>query len=244
MLTTPSTPDRTGNSPNPRPANVTLRSLLRYLRLMSRGDRQAWKYLPYQVKMKCRRIDLGWVSVRDSGLSEERSHWHSNSGGPDLADLLRRLPICASDKLLDIGCGKAGAMLTLVQYPFARVDGVEISPNLARIARQNLKRLGVSNARVFCCDAAEFRELDDYNYFYMYNPFPESVLRCVMENISRSLERRPRKVTLIYKNPIFEAVMVDCGFTKSFETQQTHPNYPPFSVYVAEPFSASVRRSA
>jgi SAM-dependent methyltransferase len=223
---------------------MTLRSALRYAWRLAAGDRQAWKYLPYQLRMKCRRVDLGWVSVRDSGLSEERSHWHSNSGGPDLDDLVRTLSISPSDTLLDIGCGKGGAMLTLVRYPFARVDGLEISPNLARIARQNLRRVGVSKANVFCGDAAEFRDLDDYNYFYLYNPFPEAVMRRMLENMRRSLERRPRKATIIYKNPIFAGAVMDAGFIKLRETRQTHPNYPPFSIYVAEPFSASVRRSA
>jgi SAM-dependent methyltransferase len=211
---------------------------------MAKGDRQAWRYFPYQVKMKCRRIDLGWVSARDSGLSEERAHWHSNSGGPDLDDVLRTLPISESDTLLDIGCGKGGAMVTLAQYPFARVDGVEISANLAQIARRNLRRLGISKANVFCRDAAEFREIDDYNYFYMYNPFPEQVVRHVTDNLRQSLDRCPRKVTLIYKNPIFENSLVESGFIKIRETRQTHPNYPPFSIYVAEPVAGGLRRSA
>jgi hypothetical protein len=97
---------------------------------------------------------------------------------------------------------------------------------------------------VFCADAAEFRELDDYEYFYLYNPFPEAVMRQVVENIRGSLERRPRKVTLIYKNPIFAGALPAAGFVKVGETRQTHPDYPPFSIYEAEPFSSAVRRSA
>jgi SAM-dependent methyltransferase len=217
---------------------------MHYACRLTTGDTQAWRYLPYQFKMKWRRVDLGWMSVRESGLCEEHSHWHSNSGGPDLDDLLRKLPICLSDTVLDIGCGKGGAMLTLAAWPFSRVDGVEISPNLARVARQNLKRFGISQARVFCCDAADFRDLDDYNYVYMYNPFPETVMRQVVENLQRSLELRPRKLTLIYKNPIFESTLLASGFTKLCETRQIHPNYPPFSVYLADGLSSATRRSA
>jgi SAM-dependent methyltransferase len=217
---------------------------MRHVRSLASCDRHAWKYLPYLLRMKFRRVDLGWVSVRGSGLSEERSHWHSNSGGPDLDELLRTLPICGSDTVLDIGCGKGGAMLTLVRYPFARVDGVEISPKLAEVARQNLKRCRISHAKVFCCDAAEFRDLDDYNYVYMYNPFPETVMRQVVENLQRSVGRRPRRVTVIYKNPVFESTLLASGFTKFCETQRIHPDYPPFSVYLGEALSSARRRWA
>jgi len=210
---------------------MTVRSLARVVVQLLAGDHKAWTYLPYQIVMKCRGVDLGWVSVRDSALSEARSHWHSNSGGPDLDRLLRTLPISASDSAVDIGCGKGGAILTLRRYPFARVDGIEIAPQLAAIARANLARLDIVNSSVFCCDAAEFTDLHSYTYFYLYNPFPEIVMNSVMNNISSSLEKRPRDATLIYKNPIFENRVLRAGFSKVSQTRQTHPHYPPFAVY-------------
>lgn len=222
---------------------MTLRSALQHARRLSAGDRKAWLYLPYQLKMKCRGLDLGWQGVRDSGLSEERSHWHSNSGGPDLDALLKHLPILRADTALDIGCGKGGAILTLAQYPFGRVDGVEISPDLARIARRNLSRMRITNSTIFCSDAAEFTDLDAYNHFYMYNPFPDVVMQAVMNNIRSSLARRQRRATLIYKNPVFEPTVLASGFRKVSETRRIHPDYPPFSVYVATELSPR-RKSA
>lgn len=223
---------------------MTFRSALQQARRLACGDPKAWTYLPYQLRMKIHGIDLSWVSVKESGLCEERSHWHSNSGGPDLDKLLQTMTISGSNSVLDIGCGKGGAILTLAQYPFSRVDGVEISPNLARIARENVKRMGVSNAEIFCCDAAEFSSLDLYDFFYMYNPFPEAVMRRVMENIGTSVARRQRNVTLIYKNPIFGELVICSGFRKVSETQQTHPHYPPFCVYEVDHAHTAMRRSA
>src|SRR5436305_2669291 len=112
--------------------------------------------------MKFRGIDLRWVSIEDSGLSAERSCWCSNSGGPELEELLHMLPISRADAVLDIGCGKGGAMITLAQFPFERVDGLEISPKLAHIARLNIRRLDIPNAAVFCADAADFTDIDPY----------------------------------------------------------------------------------
>jgi SAM-dependent methyltransferase len=218
---------------------MTVRSVTQLAVKLLAGDRKAWTYLPYQIAMKYRRVDLGWKSVRDSGLSEARSHWHSNSGGPDLEKLLESLPISPSDSVIDIGCGKGGAILTLNRYPFARVDGVEISPNLAGVARANLRRMGIQKSKIVACDAADFTDLDLYSYFYMYNPFPEIVMKSVLQHIEESLKRHPRKATLIYKNPIYDALVLDAGFRKVSETRQTHPDYPPFFVYTAEPVEST-----
>jgi len=222
-------------------------AVFRYLRRLASGDPRTWKYLPYQLSMNCRGIDLSGASQKDSGLSEERSYGYRDSGGPDLDRLLQTLSISRSDTVLDLGCGKAGAMLTLAKYAFARVDGVEISPQLARIGQNNLQRMRLSHAKIFCCDAAEFTDLDPYIYFYMYNPFPEIVMRSVMENIMSSLTRRSRKVTLIYKNSLLHDLVVGAGFRKVAETRQTHPHppssiYAPFSIYVWDSVARATSR--
>ncbi len=207
---------------------------MQHARLLLTGDAQTWKYFPYRMRMKIRGIDLGWASAQASGLDEKRSHWHSNSGGPELEELLDTLPIKESDAVLDIGCGKGGALLTLALYPFARVDGVEISRALAVIAQKNLEKLRVRNATVYCGDATEFNQLDSYTYFYMYNPFPEQVMRLVMNNIVASQHRKERRVTLIYKNPLCDVLVQAAGFRKIGESKEVHPDYPSFSVYTAD----------
>jgi SAM-dependent methyltransferase len=212
-------------------------SVLPYLRQLGSCDPETWRLLPYRLRMAYRGIDLSGANPADLGLSEDRSAGHRDSGGPDLEKILKALSISRSDQVLDIGCGKGGAMLTLAKYPFGRVDGLELSSQLVRIAQRNLERMRISNAAIFCCDAAAFDELDRYNYFYMYNPFPEVVMRPVMDNIASSLNRSPRKATLIYKNPVFHGIVVDRGFQKVAETKQQM--HHPFSVYVRESVAAA-----
>ena len=150
--------------------------------------------------------------------------WHANSGGPALRDVLSRLPISATDIAIDVGCGKGGAMITMSFFPFRRVDGVEISPHLAETARQNLRRLRVHNASVFCCDAGEFRKFDPYTFVYMFNPFPESVMAEVMNNLQDSLIHQPRLLTLVYFNPLYHSCVVENGFETVGEyTDAGHP---------------------
>jgi SAM-dependent methyltransferase len=213
---------------------MNYRSAIQHCRVLLRGDRNAWKHLPYQLRMKIRGIDLRWTSLEESGLSEERSYRYSDSGGPELEELLDTLTITPPDAVLDLGCGKGGALITMAKYPFVQIDGVEISPALAEIARANMKKLQISNSTIHCSDAADFANLDSYSYFYMYNPFPQAVTQRVLENIQSSLGRRPRRATLIYKNAVFHRLVLDAGFRKVSGTQKTHPDYPPFSVYAAE----------
>jgi SAM-dependent methyltransferase len=222
-------------------------SAIRYFRRLATLDTCAWRYLPYRAKMKLLGIDLSWVTVDQSGLSHERSHWHSDSGGPELKRLLDVLPIDDSDAVIDLGCGKGGAMFTLARYPFSRVDGVEICEHFVRIAERNLARLKITNSCVFCADAADFLDLDPYSYIYMYNPFPRRVTEIVLNNIKNSILRRSRTITVIYKNPIFDCLLLECGFKKLVQTEQEHADYPSFGVYFAngvtvQPNSAELQR--
>jgi hypothetical protein len=206
---------------------MTVSAIADHLRHLVTGDPKEWRYLPYLLSMKLRRVDFSWVSAEESGLTD-RERWHSNSGGPDLEKVLEDFSISPSDAAIDFGCGKGGALLTMARYPFGRVDGVEIASNLVEIARANLRKLRVQNSEIYCCDAASFTQVDIYNYIYMYNPFAEAVVRQVLDNVTTSLWRRPRTVTLIYKNPTCGHSVLDAGFRKVRDYVHSDPH---FSIY-------------
>lgn len=160
-----------------------------------------WHEFHLRALIALGRIDLKTVTVDELNLSPKRAYSYSDSGREDLQKVLAALEIRKGDAVVDFGCGKGGALITFAAYDFSRITGVEISGELAAVARKNLESLKIKNVEVICCDATEFLELDDYNYFYFYNPFPCPVMIEVIENIGRSLTRRPRKVTLVYLNP-------------------------------------------
>jgi SAM-dependent methyltransferase len=174
----------------------------------------------YRVWWRLRGLDFGVVSVSELGLDTEHAKDHKDGGGPLLDDLLRQLDIAESDAALDLGSGKGGAMATLATYPFRIVDGVEISPTLADVARANLAKLKLTKCRVIQADAATFTDLDEYTHIFMYNPFSAAILEQVISNLSGSLSRRPRPVRVVYSNPLHEDVIVGSGqFTRSFVYQ-------------------------
>jgi SAM-dependent methyltransferase len=190
-------------------------------------DPKEWAYFPYWVNLKLRCIDVDFAGLEELGLSASRSNVHSQSGGPDLRAVLKAIGVSAADSILDIGCGKGGAMLTMARFPFARIDGVELSPRLARIARENFIRAGVGNVRVYCCDATEFTAFDRYRYLYMYNPFPEPVMRRVLQNVAKSARGAGKRITLIYRHPVSDKLLREARFVRTHEFHYHVLNYPP-----------------
>jgi hypothetical protein len=122
-------------------------------------------------------------------------------------------------------------MITLARRPFHRVDGVELSEPLVAIARENLRKLRIVNASVFHCDAAEFTFLDPYTFLYLSNPFPRPVMAAVTRNLAASLERAPRKMTLVYYNPVDRDLFESLGFEPISAVQ--HDENPTY-VFVRE----------
>lgn len=179
----------------------------------------------YRCWRVLRGVDFSVVSVQDLGLAPERSYYHMESGGPLLRDLLRHLGITEADSVVDLGSGKGGAMVTLALFPFKQVDSVELSSDLALIARQNFRKLKLPRCRVFVEDAARFTDLDGYSYVFMFNPFPENVLREVLRNLEASLVRKPRSMRLLYSNALHAQTI------QGFPTFKEILMYRPYSSY-------------
>lgn len=157
-------------------------------------------------------LDLAYVSTQRLGLADGQGHHYSDSGGPHLYRVLASLPITRDDAILDLGCGKGGALITMHRFRFGRVAGLDLSPELLAVARVNLDRLQLTaRTTLYHADAAEFTNLDPYTHLYFYNPFPEPVIERHLDHLQQSLARRPRRLTLIYKNPV-----CDPAFRRAF----------------------------
>jgi len=147
------------------------------------------------------------------GLDPQRARAHVASGDKWLRRALKDLPITAADRMIDVGCGKGSAMKVMLEFPFSRVDGIELGEPIAAIARSNFRTLEVPPERyaVITADAAEFTDLDQYTYVYFYNPFTAAVMSSFMANLKASVERSPRRVTIVYDNPLCHDAVVAGG---------------------------------
>jgi hypothetical protein len=118
---------------------------------------------------------------------------------------------------IDLGSGKGRTLLMASDYPFRRITGVELLPALHQLAQQNLAQYKSDSQKCFvlesmCADAGEFNFPAGPLLIYLFNPFPESVLRLVMANLRRALHDSPRAAYLIYYNPQLADVVSEAGY--------------------------------
>jgi SAM-dependent methyltransferase len=166
------------------------------------------------------RIYLGHIDIRydPTEAVSERTHYYADSSGIEFDEIMSSFTITPDDAIVDFGCGKGGILISLSKYPFSKITGVEISPELVEIAKRNIKKLKIRNIGIECCDAADFTQLDEYNYFYFFDPFPCVVMMEVLNNIEKSIIGLPRKVTIIYLNPFCHDLIESSNvFTKTME---------------------------
>jgi predicted RNA methylase len=112
---------------------------------------------------------------------------------------------------IDFGSGKGRQLLLASEYPFRRILGVELEPNLHRVALRNIEiyRSDTQKCREImslCADAMELELPPDSLVCSFYNPFDDRILREVVENLERSLRMKPREATVIYLNPVHRDV--------------------------------------
>ncbi len=91
-------------------------------------------------------------------------------------------------------------------YPFARIVGVEVQPGLDAIARTNIERFAEPGQQchrieLVCADAREYDFPPGNIVLYLFNPFPDYVLREVLTRLVESARRAPRSILVLYNAP-------------------------------------------
>ena len=149
--------------------------------------------------------------------------------------MVRSLPVNFSQTtFIDIGSGKGRTLLMASDFPFRRILGVELLPELHRIAENNLLRYKSDSQKctvieTVCEDARRFAFPTDRMVVYLFNPLPEAGLIRVISNLERSLEESRRPVHVLYHNPLLERVLAESKcFKKISGTHQ-------YSVYAGLP---------
>jgi SAM-dependent methyltransferase len=104
---------------------------------------------------------------------------------PELTELIR------TDRWLDVGCGVAGATLTLsTMFAEARTLAIELVPEVAAEAVRRAEAHGVADrVEVRCMDARDLEEEDEFGGAFWAQPFfPESTRAETLAVIRRALK--------------------------------------------------------
>lgn len=159
----------------------------------------------------------GVIAVEELGFAPDDRVRYMASQWWTLRRILPRDEVGPDDVFVDFGCGMGQVLYqAAVRYPFRRVEGVEMSPDLTAIAARNLER----NRRKFACrdvrlvtsDVLDYAIPDDVTVAYLFNPFGGAIFASVAERLVRSVEAHPRRLRVIYLNPVEEPVLLGAGF--------------------------------
>ena len=108
---------------------------------------------------------------------------------------------------LDIGAGKGRAMLLASQFPFLRIEGVELNPDLARIASANislwnndLQANALSPLTLHHADATTHPLPLEPTLAFLFHPFELPLLRRFLRHIETSQAAHPKPFDLLYAN--------------------------------------------
>lgn len=121
---------------------------------------------------------------------------------------------------LDIGCGKGRAVCVAALLGAKKVSGVDFSKDLIKIAKANAEivkqKKPDSEIRLYNNDAFYFEIEDDVDIVFLFNPFDDVIMSGVIDNIQSSLQRAPRKLQIIYINPLQKQTFIDADFKQSY----------------------------
>jgi 16S rRNA G966 N2-methylase RsmD len=135
---------------------------------------------------------------------------------------------------LDIGCGKARVICVAASLGVKKISGIELSKDLYISAKENIaftkKKYPSADFKIYNNDAFYFDIDDDVDCIFMFNPFDDTIMSGVMENIETSIENNPRVMTIIYINPLEKQVLQEWGYEEIFHSKKMH--YLEGSVFV------------
>jgi len=173
------------------------------------------------------------------GPSAAFGYRHQPSPPERFVEIIRSLPIRFEDFVfVDLGSGLGRALLLAAEFPFQRVVGVELSPELERTAQENLRRVtgrrpGCARVESILGDAATFALPDTPLVVYLYNPFDAPIVAAVVRNVEASLQSRPRPLFVIYYYPKFREILDGSAALQAVQRCDE------FAIYTAAPASVS-----
>jgi hypothetical protein len=115
---------------------------------------------------------------------------------------------------LDVGAGKGRAMLLASQFPFLRIEGVELNPILASIAQANislwhndLQAAALSPFALHHADATTHPLPPEPTLAFLFHPFELPILRRFLRHVESSQAAHSKPFDLLYANAEHDSLL-------------------------------------
>ncbi len=154
-------------------------------------------------------IFLGELDPEAIGPNLEHATHYEATPVADIDRLLDAVPFAPErTTLVDIGAGLGRVVLHAARRPYRQIVGVEISPALVEVAKDNRTayrgELACRDLRLVRADAATFTFPRGDLVVYLYNPFGAKVLGPLLDRLCAD---RRRDVALVYHTPVERATV-------------------------------------
>ncbi|MEV8637381.1 methyltransferase domain-containing protein [Streptosporangium sp. NPDC051023] len=163
------------------------------------------------------------VSLEEFGLANDERVYYSAANWQTLRRTLPREDVGENDVFVDLGSGMGRMVLEAAwRYPFRKVIGVELSAQLSEIARQNVAgtrlRLRCKDVELVQSDVLDYEIPEDVTVVFLNNPFRGETFAAVMRKLIATVDRNPRRVTVIYFNPTEDEFLTSTGRFRHLRT--------------------------
>lgn len=149
-------------------------------------------------------------SEDDRMMKYQASYWLTVPLG------LRGVRPAEGDCFVDFGCGKGRSLYCAAWFPFARIVGVDLDPEMVEAARGNMaaargpRRL--RQVEIVAGDARTAPLPDRVRVAFFFNPFRGEVFESVARRVREGADRSGVPVRVIYANPVEADTMRRLGF--------------------------------
>jgi predicted RNA methylase len=159
-------------------------------------------------------VQLADLDIRSR--NRQRGVEYAPTPASDFKRLMNALEFPSGSVFVDLGSGKGKTLMMASEYEFKRVVGIEFSSELCETAQRNwsIYRNGIeagADFEIANSDVVDYEIKDDENVFFMYNPFDAVVMGKVIQNIDTSLKIHPRRIWIIYHNPVCHELLEGQG---------------------------------
>ncbi len=153
-------------------------------------------------------LGVNTFAIKKYSGGMEESTWKSDyvpTSYKDIFTLLKHAKLDKNSMLIDFGCGSGRVVFAAAHLNARHSIGVEFDQGLFLAAESNKANAKLKNkVEFFNQDAATFSIPDEANIFFFFNPFGFGTMSEVIKNIEQSIQDSPRKIAIIYLNPLFQ----------------------------------------
>ena len=172
-------------------------------------------------------VELSNTSFDPSKLAKATSYGPVNAWG--VRKLLRILNLPKSFAFVDLGCGLGRPCLIAAEYGFAKVTGVELAPELCRVARENVANYRTNGVKkspitVIEGDVLDYCDHSDDDVYFVYRAFSLDFLNEVLAKLAQRAALQKKPFTFIYterlgwpQSECVSALNANRAFRKTFE---------------------------